>query len=1289
VTQWYGQELPIFISELGYTTGDPAFPPERQAELLVKAYVRVRAVDGVAGIWWYDLLEDYVYNNGVANVNENGYGLIKRVGSLDQHEVGDYKPAAYAYAALAGFWKGCANLSGDITDNNYFQIDCADGGRHVFVDATLGQLQQAQAAGGTLVDLLGEKGELPSGTPVTADWAGREVGVYGATFDSFGLRLEGKAYRGQTVTAVTDLPGVEGYAWEIKDSSGAWVTAPYAPADPAVASYTIGGDSGTGWADFQDSWGRDFKVSALKDGQVVGTAFFRPTTHQAAGYASAPGLTSPSPGVLQVAGDAWSFDWAQVNQPGRLYFTVGGRCGEVGVDGYGPFEATESWLARIGTLFPQITGALYGFDLTFQTNEYGPQQVFIYSVPVDWRPELGCAGLTTTLGGGNASTVDLGEEPTELGQGQEAFEPIKSDQFYTGLLTHLDPNPGWDTVEQVRLAIEDWKVDSFRVEAMWRSTLSATGVLGGSAGSRAYLAGRTAGWSAMAPEANVLQILDYGAEPWVQGFPSTDFERQKFAEYVEYVLTAFDGDRAGIELWNEWNGYAGWIYGQWEKDDLTSRYPERTSNPRYRWGDDCPYDPEQGNACPLTYALLAKEVEPIVRKLAPGTPFIVGAISGTDPTFMEATLGYMRELGVQVDGVSLHPYAYLGSVGNNRPRHVDRAVEWFADQIETWYGQALPVYVSEVGWASCTKETNPACVTEDEQARRLIETYVRLRGVDAVQGVWWYDLRDGGNDPENQEHRFGVLRRGGEVKPAGTALGALGNFWAPCSDQSSRPGSWDVDSITYTLTCEGGERSITISAPADFTVPAGFSAVNLVTGETSQDAALPADWGEAPHVGLYPETPAPALDLALSGFEVPTVSSGTEAVAGVDSYAPTVVLRDGTCDPFADPVEVVFSYRLVGLDEWTLGQTVLSEAGAATWTDFSLEVAGLYQVKAEVGAVPVGSPVAVEFVAGPVAPTQSAATLAVTGVDVAADSSSVYSVRLTLVDGFGNPISREGESVVFDLGDATGAFLVNPAKGEKLGGSTTVGASLVGNVGVDVASSEAGTFTLLVSYGDVLLAEVELVFAQPAPPSTEPSAEPSEEPSEEPGAEPSAEPSTVPSTEPSEGPSPGPSAEPSAVPSGQPTADPSQQPTSEPSKHATGTSPGVTAAVGRATIRLGETQTVSAVGFQPGDQVTAVMRSDPVEIGSAPADATGSVSFSWVIAVDTEPGRHTVTLTGATSGSVEVAFEVLAEASAPTSPSGRGLPFTGAIGLGAVVFTGCVLLPVGAAMILAARRRRI
>ncbi|MDR1427331.1 MAG: glycoside hydrolase family 99-like domain-containing protein, partial [Bifidobacteriaceae bacterium] len=377
VEEWYGQELPIYVTELGFTVGDPKITADIQAELLVKAFVRTRAVDDVLGVWWYDLLEDYpadasLYPNE-ADSMEGGYGLITRIGSRADHKAGAVKPAGIAYGALSRFWADCADVSGSPTANTYFELDCADGTRHVFLDATLGQLREAQAQGGTLVDLLGVKADLAPNSPVPADWAGQQVGVLGAKGGAFTVTLTGRAYRGETVRAATDIQGVSTFRWESRMPDGEWLAAAYAPADSASAEYKIGGPSGTGLADFQgaNSVGKEFRVQALKAGLPVAEAFFRPATSRAVGSVGGDGVTSPEEGKIRIAADAWAFDGAALDEPGKLYASVGAQCGQPGAEGHGPLTANQAWRADQAVAYPQAEGSPYGFDATFDTALYG------------------------------------------------------------------------------------------------------------------------------------------------------------------------------------------------------------------------------------------------------------------------------------------------------------------------------------------------------------------------------------------------------------------------------------------------------------------------------------------------------------------------------------------------------------------------------------------------------------------------------------------------------------------------------------------------------------------------------------------------------------------------------------------------------------------------------------------------------------------------------------------------------------------------------------------------------
>jgi hypothetical protein len=85
-------------------------------------------------------------------------------------------------------------------------------------------------------------------------------------------------------------------------------------------------------------------------------------------------------------------------------------------------------------------------------------------------------------------------------------------------------------------------------------------------------------------------------------------------------------------------------------------------------------------------------------------------------------------------------------------------------------------------------------------------------------------------------------------------------------------------------------------------------------------------------------------------------------------------------------------------------------------------------------------------------------------------------------------------------------------------------------------------------------------------------------------------------------------------------------------------------------LRNGETQTAHVYNLQPGETVKGVMYSDPVDLGSLVADASGSAVFSVVIPYEVSEGAHRIEATGTFSGkAVSGYFNVVPE-QAPVVP---------------------------------------
>ncbi|MDF2805397.1 MAG: hypothetical protein K0S43_343, partial [Cellulosimicrobium sp.] len=93
-------------------------------------------------------------------------------------------------------------------------------------------------------------------------------------------------------------------------------------------------------------------------------------------------------------------------------------------------------------------------------------------------------------------------------------------------------------------------------------------------------------------------------------------------------------------------------------------------------------------------------------------------------------------------------------------------------------------------------------------------------------------------------------------------------------------------------------------------------------------------------------------------------------------------------------------------------------------------------------------------------------------------------------------------------------------------------------------------------------------------------------------------------------------------------------------------------------VLRGAEQTFVASGFEPGEAVQAVINSEPLILPVATADASGEVSWTFVVPADFEVGPHTGTATSVDVGDSTVAsFEVYLTASGDddgTGGSGSG-----------------------------------
>ena len=126
------------------------------------------------------------------------------------------------------------------------------------------------------------------------------------------------------------------------------------------------------------------------------------------------------------------------------------------------------------------------------------------------------------------------------------------------------------------------------------------------------------------------------------------------------------------------------------------------------------------------------------------------------------------------------------------------------------------------------------------------------------------------------------------------------------------------------------------------------------------------------------------------------------------------------------------------------------------------------------------------------------------------------------------------------------------------------------------------------------------------------------------------------------------------------------------SSTSTGTTTGSAAAPGQKVVKV-------LKGFKPGEKVTVVLHSAPVEVGVFTADANGVVTIEFTVPAGTPLGTHTLAYQGDAGTYFEEALVLTAD--------GKALAYTGA-SIAMPLIGGSVLVAAGAGALLVTRRRR-
>jgi hypothetical protein len=112
--------------------------------------------------------------------------------------------------------------------------------------------------------------------------------------------------------------------------------------------------------------------------------------------------------------------------------------------------------------------------------------------------------------------------------------------------------------------------------------------------------------------------------------------------------------------------------------------------------------------------------------------------------------------------------------------------------------------------------------------------------------------------------------------------------------------------------------------------------------------------------------------------------------------------------------------------------------------------------------------------------------------------------------------------------------------------------------------------------------------------------------------------------------------------------------------------------VGDSVVAPGGSLSVSGTGFTPGERVAIELHSTPVTLALSTADATGAIAAEVTIPAGTEPGEHTIVLTGLDSGRTASAAITVTQAA---TGAAAALPATGAaLPVGLMVLGGALAI---------------
>ncbi|MFZ4779341.1 MAG: hypothetical protein ACOYM3_28605, partial [Terrimicrobiaceae bacterium] len=372
-------------------------------------------------------------------------------------------------------------------------------------------------------------------------------------------------------------------------------------------------------------------------------------------------------------------------------------------------------------------------------------------------------------------------------------------------------------------------------------------------------------------------------EPLYQGFFVDDGDKineskEKNRRQVEQYLAMYS--KAGIRVLlcpmftkstnPGFDGFFNWLAQLPAKYPAVSGYElHNEPNLKFFWG---------GSA--EDYAAACKAATKILKGKNPDVPVVIGSIShlwwGPGIEFLKKAL--MAGALDGADGISTHPYRKdIAPEGGDMhcdkldPNGLETELADFWAMIQTYNksNQDLGLYFTEFGYSSGngkgafapeqTQGISSADLQADYLTRMILVFFdARLTGI-PIKGLYWYDLKCDGKDPEELEHNFGLVNYDtATAKPGLKAYSRIAKTFGSVSDFAKVPAAsrFDKNDDLVKRFCwkklPGGElyfafwrldqlqkENKDFSADLDFTLPEGFEVALVELQDLGDDTLKP------------------------------------------------------------------------------------------------------------------------------------------------------------------------------------------------------------------------------------------------------------------------------------------------------------------------------------------------------------------------------------------------------------------------------------------------------------------